>query len=239
MNDYRRSHLEKGKDYDDDLARGDFDTYMTLRERELVARIVRRRFPRGVGRYLDFACGTGRITQTVESLAAESYGVDVSEAMLEVARRKCRRTTFIRADLTAGALSLPPFDLITAFRFFGNAQEPLRAAVLATFRDLLVPGGLVILNNHVNSRSLHRRLLRMRGRDHAPGLAVRDLRRLLSAGGFEVVRMYGIGLWMARYRWDVPAVVRSRIVRAVEPLSRLPGVTSLCPDVVIVARRTA
>jgi predicted TPR repeat methyltransferase len=237
--DYRLSHLEKGVDYDDDLSRGNFDTYMTERERELVARIVRRRFPGGVLRSLDFACGTGRITQIVEPLVRESYGVDVSEAMLGVARRKCPRTTFVQADLTKTSLKLPPFELVTAFRFFGNAQEPLRAAGLAAIRNVLAPGGLLILNNHVNSNSLHQRLLRLRGKDRDRGLTPVALRRLLASEGFEVLREHGIGLWMVRYGWNTPAVMRSRAVRAVEPLSRLPGLAPLCPDIVSVARRLA
>jgi SAM-dependent methyltransferase len=235
--DYRRSHLKKGPDYDDDLSQGDFDTYMTARECELIERIVHRGFPGGVPRYLDFACGTGRITQVVEPVAVESYGIDVSEAMLDTARAKCLRTTFIRADLTTRPIPLPPFDLVTAFRFFGNAQDELRAAALDAIRGVLAPGGLLILNDHVNPRSLHRRLLRLRG--HAPdrGLAPRDLSRLLAAHGFDVVRAYGIGLWMLRARWNVPSVMRSRIVHTIEPLSRIPPLVSLCPDIVIVARR--
>ena len=40
------------------------------------------RLTRGGGRYLDFACGTGRITAIVAPLVGESVGVDVSESML-------------------------------------------------------------------------------------------------------------------------------------------------------------
>src|SRR3954454_9558254 len=98
--DYRHSHLAKGEDYDRDLSRGDFDTYMTAREREILARIVPRLFPGGVPRYLDFACGTGRITQMMEALSAESFAVNISEAMMDQARRKCARTTFLLRDVT-------------------------------------------------------------------------------------------------------------------------------------------
>lgn len=237
--DYRHSHLGKGADYDDDLAQGDFDTYMTLHERELVVRVVRQHFPRGVPRYLDFACGTGRITQAIEGLADASYGVDVSEAMLDVARKKCVRTTFVRADLTTGPLTLPPFDVVTAFRFFGNAEDALRAKVFDAIRTALAPGGLLILNDHVNPASLHQRVLRLLGRPRLRGLSPHDLRRHLSASGFDIVQTYGIGLWMLRYAWDVPSVMRSRIVRTIEPLSRLPGLASLSPDMIVVARRRA
>ena len=58
--DYRSSHLQKsGEDYDRELERGDFDTYMAVHEAELLESIVKRLYPRGVPRYLDFACGSG------------------------------------------------------------------------------------------------------------------------------------------------------------------------------------
>ena len=89
--DYRLSHLERGRSYDATLAETPFDAYMAAWERQHLARIVGRLFPTGVGRYLDFACGTGRVTSVVAPLARESVGVDISPSMLEAARERCKR----------------------------------------------------------------------------------------------------------------------------------------------------
>ena len=77
--------------------------------------------------------------QRVELHAAESHGVDISESMLGAARAKCRNTQFVCADLTNSDAEPGPFDLITSFRFFGNAQDELRTAVLTAIRLMTVP----------------------------------------------------------------------------------------------------
>lgn len=232
---YRSSHLDKGEDYDRDLSRG-FGQYMTVREHEILGRVVARLFPRGVPAYLDFACGTGRITRHMEGMAAQAWGIDVSPNMLRTAGSKCSRAQFILADATQDALDLPPLDLVTAFRFFPNADDPLRHAALDAIHRLLKPGGYLILNNHRNSSSLHR-LLTDRDR-RSVGIGQWQLKKILRQHGFQTVRSYGIGVWFLRYRFDRPSVLESRTVRLLEPLSRIRMLDLICPDSVIVARRS-
>src|SRR6185503_10803829 len=102
IDDYRASHKHKGGVYDDTILSSPFDAYMDKWEAHHLARTLAHLFPTPIPRYLDFACGTGRITQRIEVVASESYGVDVSESMLNSARAKCRRTQFVCADLTRG-----------------------------------------------------------------------------------------------------------------------------------------
>ena len=120
--DYRRSHLEKGAEYDAALLADAFDSYMAEREKELLGRFIPALFPSGVDRYLDFACGTGRITELVASHAKCVVGVDVSESMIVTARQRCPAAEFVIADITREEHSLGRFDLVTAFRFMGNPQ---------------------------------------------------------------------------------------------------------------------
>ena len=46
------------------------------------------------------------------------------------------------------ALILGLFDLVTSFRFFGNAQDELRSSALAAINRHLRPQGYLIINNH-------------------------------------------------------------------------------------------
>src|SRR4051812_33479433 len=74
-------------------------------------------------RYLDFACGTGRVTGFLAPLFDTTVGVDISEPMLEVARAQLPNATFVKADVREAQVELGgPFDLITAFRFLLNAD---------------------------------------------------------------------------------------------------------------------
>jgi len=98
--DYRHSHLHKGAEYDAALANDPIDAFLAVRERALLLRALERLFPQGLSRYLDFACGTGRITEIVAPFALRSYGVDVSETMLAQAPAKCPHTTFLLRDMT-------------------------------------------------------------------------------------------------------------------------------------------
>ena len=46
------------------------------------------------------------------------------------------------------------FDLITSFRFFLNAEYPLKVSVLLALKEYLLPDGVLIFNIHMNSWSL-------------------------------------------------------------------------------------
>ena len=236
--DYRSSHLAKGANYDRDLGAVPFDAYMAERERELLRRIVPRLFGgRRAPRYLDFACGTGRITATVAPMADASYGIDIAESMLAEARRKCPATEFHVVDVTREPPPIEPVDLATAFRFVGNAQDELRRAALGVLSRLVRPGGYVILNNHRNHRSIHNMLMRLRGEDDGSDLTHAALTRLLAEAGFRIVVTYGIGAWVIRHTLRRDRVLRSRLARILESLSRLPRIAPVCPDFVVVARR--
>src|SRR6187455_222562 len=72
---YRRSHLARGDAYDANLASSPFDDYLSRAEAHYLGRLLGTVLPARINRYLDFACGTGRITRQLESRADESFGV--------------------------------------------------------------------------------------------------------------------------------------------------------------------
>lgn len=237
--DYRASHATKGRDYDADLEREPFERYMKQRERGLLEAIVSEQFPNGVPRYLDFACGTGRITSLVEPRAHQAYGIDVSASMLAVAREKCQRTTFIECDVTRDSPSIEPVDLMTAFRFFGNAQQGLRQDVLRGLSRLLKPGGLFVLNNHRNPAAPLVRIARWRGERDPADLHPDVLEALLNDVGIRIEQVYGVGVWFLHHRLARNGIVDSPVTRAIDRLANLPGVHRVCPDYVLVCRRAA
>src|SRR5207244_953589 len=103
---------------------------------------------RKVPRYLDFASGTGRMTEVVVPLDVQSYGVNLSEQMLAQARSKYPRTTFLLRNLTREPSGLEPVQLATAFRFLGNAQDGLREDAITAIHEVLAEYGVLILDNH-------------------------------------------------------------------------------------------
>jgi len=235
--DYRDSHKSKGARYDQTLFSLPFDAYMDKWEAHYLNAAIERLFPERVPRYLDFACGTGRITARVEARVSESVGVDVSETMLAVARSKCPGTRFVCADLTRDNVDLGIFDLVTSFRFFGNAQDDLRSSVLTSINRCLRPGGWLIINSHRNPHSF----LGIAGRSAARGVALDltygKLKALLRRHGFEISSSWPIGFWIFRFKLTSADVLESKYANALERLFRHPFLARYAPDAVVVARK--
>ena len=163
-----------------------------------------RREKSGRVRLLDFACGTGRVTSALEPLVDEVFGVDISENMVAVARKKCTQAT-----LQVGDIFLQPellqnnYDLITSFRFLLNVEPEMRLRVLKKLRTVLrKPDGLLIVNVHGNARSLRHPAIvwrRWRERSRPSGAMLNEMspgetRQLLQACGFQIVRQFGFGM---------------------------------------------
>ena len=114
--------------------------------------------------------------------------------MLALARARCPRAKLILGDVTTmPSLAPGPFDLITAFRFFLNAEPPLRSEVLAWMRASLQPGGLIVANFHLNPASLRGMYLRarMNPAERVPMMGIADARKLFADNGFTVRQVLG------------------------------------------------
>lgn len=234
--DYRHSHVLKGDEYDDALNANPWDTYMHLVETSFLEEVVPGLFDERP-RYLDFACGTGRITSVVAPYAGETVGVDVSESMLAEARRKVPSGHFVFADLTRERSELGQFDLITSFRFFGNAQPELRVAALGALNRHQPTGGYLIINNHRNPASLASWTSRLRGATVDVDLTHRILNRLLNEAGYEIVTVRPVGAWQYRAKLESLGKTNPGLAEKLERVFRGRFLTPIAPDAVIVARK--
>ncbi len=96
---------------------------------------------------LDFGCGWGRIIRFfLKEVAPDRlWGVDHSEVALAACRDTNRWCRFELIDPHPPTkLSAESFDLIYLFSVFSHLPEDLHLALLAEFRRLLRPGGLLI-----------------------------------------------------------------------------------------------
>lgn len=237
--DYRASHLHRGDHYDANLAESPFDAYMSGWERKRLPEVIRRFFPQSPQRHLDFACGTGRITELVAPMAQLSTGVDISPTMIDEARKKCPQVSFHLTDLTRDDPDLGGnFDLITSFRFFGNAQDELREGALRALTSRLAPAGHLIINSHRNPRALYAMLDRISGGNSGSmDLHLAKLRNLLNRHGLRIVGLQPIGAWM--YRTSLMLTTGVEDARAATNEARFGAeiFASIAPDVIVVARK--
>ena len=236
---YTDRHKGRGPDYHETFS-PQVNPYraMVWRLEQRALDAVRREYlTSGSVAHLDFACGTGRILEHFREHVASATGIDVSSSMMEVARRVAPHAELIEADLTQhDVLGDRSFDLVTAFRFFPNAESDLRQAVMSVLARHLSPTGVLVFNNHKNRNSLRRRLSRLRGRGGVAGtMTHEEVEALLPRAGLRVVKVIPLAI--------VPLSEKRVVlsVRVVEPFERMIGgraaLAGLAQDIIYVCRR--
>lgn len=169
---------------------------------------------------LDFACGTGRITEVVAGEYGEVVGVDVSAAMLAEAR-KPPNVTLLQVDLTRRELGRQ-FDAAVAFRFFLNAEDALRRQALNAIHAHLKPGAALLCNIHMSASSpmgvVYRIAKAVRGRVVHEVLTPDAFVTMLADTGFTADRIIHYG-YLPRPGRFLPALCE-RLVLPVERLCR-------------------
>jgi len=137
-----------------------YDRGIERLSRGVISSVYRHVAERAAGperRVLDIGCGTGGVALACAELGSEVVGIDVNTGMLEVARRKGRlraplgRVTWIEL----GALELEDrfdpesFDAVVSCLVFSELTPEERAYALRSARELLRPGGLVVIADEV------------------------------------------------------------------------------------------
>ncbi len=95
---------------------------------------------------LDLACGNGR---WLDRFRPASYvGIDLNAAMLEEARKRYPRATFLQADMTDIPLPDESFaGVISMFGAMGHLPMAGQEAMVREVSRVLQPGGIAILTN--------------------------------------------------------------------------------------------
>jgi SAM-dependent methyltransferase len=113
---------------------------------------------RPIGTAAEICCGAGEAFPLLGSRVARGVGVDISAAMLSVARRKNPdpRFSFVQGDATRLPLADSSFD--TVFMLGGIHHVNDRAALFAEIDRILKPGGRFIWREPVSDFILWRAL---------------------------------------------------------------------------------
>lgn len=223
--DYTSSHKMEGKGicYDEHYENDPWRKFLWSREQLVLLDILNTYFQNREINLLDFACGTGRVAGFLENLVAVSVGVDVSDSMLEAAKKKLTKTELIKADITKEKVFAGrKFNLITAFRFFLNAEPELRKSALGALLPLLEKDGYFIFNNHRNSTSPLVRFKYSRRRRKRNFMSMDEMYSIAGEFGLEIVKIYPVGfltlpkikLPQICYRWPDNAAAKFKCLQS-------------------------
>lgn len=110
-------------------------------------------FDEGKGRrLLDFGCGAGYFLELAEQRGFDAVGVDLSPDSVQQANERCERAkAFFGAPGDVPEIAGGGFDVITLWSVLAHLPRPIED--FTTFRELLAPGGVLLILT-VNARSL-------------------------------------------------------------------------------------
>ena len=146
-------------------------------------------------RWIDVACGPGLITCELAPRVREAVGVDLTPAMIDVARREAdaQRLTNARFELgDATALAHPDGSFDGAVTRFSLHHIPLPGRVVAEMARVVRPGGHVAIADHLTSEdagaaAFHQEIERLRDPSHWSCLTAARLVALGKQAGLTLV----------------------------------------------------
>ena len=99
----------------------------------------------GGGEVADLGCGPGRVTAHLAALGLDTFGIDLSPAMVEVARSRHPGLPFEVGSMAE--LDLPDGSLAGAVAWYSIIHTPdeRRPALFAEFARVVRPGGWVLM----------------------------------------------------------------------------------------------
>ncbi len=143
------------------------------------------------GRLLEVGCAAGAFLKAMAELGFEAHGLEISPAMVDLARSKLGLERVQVGVFREGLFPDAHFDLLAMFDVVEHLPDPLVELRLA--HRLLRPGGRLILQTQ-NLESMARRLLRERWPhfkqlEHVYHFSPSTIETLLARAGFEDVRI--------------------------------------------------
>ncbi len=172
-------------------------------------------------RYLDFAAGTGRIISFLEKHVNAAIGIEISADMAEIAKEKIDLGHILCVDITENSCPIEgKYDLITAFRFYLNAEPELQRKTLKSLvLRLKDESSRIIFNNHGNFWS-HKLLMwpfhslfgRRKGVSFQGNyMTLRQAEDLADESGLVIEKVFGCGLLSSKARYFLPFKLLSNI----------------------------
>jgi SAM-dependent methyltransferase len=109
----------------------------------------------GYGPVADLGCGPGRITTYLHSLGLDAFGVDLSPAMIAVARDSYPELRFEEGSMLALDIADDALGGVVAWYSIIHTPPEQLEPVFAEFSRVLVPGGHLLLAFQAGDERVH------------------------------------------------------------------------------------
>lgn len=107
----------------------------------------------GGGPVADVGCGPGHTTALLRELGTDTFGIDLSPAMVEIARREHPDARFEVGSMTALELGDASLAGVLAWWSLIHIPDEAVPGVLAEFHRVLRPGGVLAVGFHVGDEA--------------------------------------------------------------------------------------
>jgi ubiquinone/menaquinone biosynthesis C-methylase UbiE len=105
----------------------------------------------GTGTIADVGCGPGHVTRYLAELHHDVVGVDLSPAMIAIARERAPKLTFTVESMLALAAGDEAWVGVVAWYSIIHLEAHQRPAAYAEFARVLQPGGHLLIAFHIDS----------------------------------------------------------------------------------------
>lgn len=108
------------------------------------------------GPVADIGCGPGQFTAHLHGLGLDAFGIDLSPAMIELARREHPGVRFEVGSMTDLRIADGSLSGLLAYWSLIHVPDDAVPGVLQGFHRVLRPGGLVQIGFHVGDESIRK-----------------------------------------------------------------------------------
>ncbi len=239
MKSYSKSHIgcNIGTSYDKKL-NNKFENFIFEIEKKIIKKIIKKYYNGKISNFLDFACGTGRITKIIDKYSKLTIGVDISRDMLKIAKKKYKNIKFLNKNISKTKIN-KRFDLITAWRFFLNAEYKLKKEILLRLRDLLKENGYLIFNIHMNRSSIigfqffiRKKIFKQKVINT---MSIYDIKKLLKQTKYKLIEIYPLAYFPGRLN---TLFLPKKILLSIELwLTNKKSFRGLAKDLIVIAKK--
>lgn len=145
-------------------------------------------------RWLEVACGPGLISRALAPRVGSVHGVDITQAMIDLARSEAKAAGLTNAEFSVGDATALPFEDASfdgAVTRFSLHHIPVPGRCVGEMARVVRPGGWVVLGDHVTdsdqeAAAWHQEVERLRDPSHWACLTPKQLRRLAERAGLAL-----------------------------------------------------